>query len=180
MKNFRSILLLLIFPTLSFAQKSFLSVGTIEAGGELSFNSSSVSQLEGSTTIFASSIYIGIMAAKGFELGFRPGFTIIGTSASSLKSLDLYFNPNYNFSSDDKVYPYLGFIVGHNSIEDDNESHSGLGIGGEGGLKCFLGETSLLLVKLEYLTKKYEDSTLKNFSLGLGFRFYFPSRTLSK
>jgi hypothetical protein len=181
---------LFIFQGISIGQNNFVSPGTLEAGGELTFSSSSYTESEGSTTTFSSSVYIGVMAAKGFELGFRPGFTTTSYSGSSLSSVDLYFNPNYNFYTPNKIYPYLGLLIGYNSLSFVDESHSGIGVGAEGGMKFQLGETSLLLFKIEYISKSYgqiedfngetTDVTMKNTTFGLGFRILFPNRTAGK
>jgi hypothetical protein len=185
MKNRITFFLFLVLPLFSFSQNGFLSKGTIEMGGELSFASQSTNGSEGSSTTFASSVYFGVMIAKNLELGFRPGFTINSYSGSSYKVYDLYFNPSYNFNSPSKIFPYLGFIVGYNSIGYNDQNYGGLGIGGEGGMKFYLNESSLLLFKIEYLSKKFndvesgfsgsvEDMTVNSTSVGLGFRFFFP------
>jgi len=177
-------ILFFLIPFLGIAQNTFHSTGTIESGGEISFASQSSSGNNGSVSTFKSSLYIGVMVVKGFELGFRPGFSIESYSGSSLKSIDLYLNPNYNFVTTTNVYPYLGLIVGYNSIGYIDDSYSGVTVGAEGGLKCLLGPSSLLLVKLEYLAQTYndvetnfftkEDLSINTISIGVGFRFFFP------
>ncbi len=186
-------LLLLFIPHLVFSQNDFLSVGTIESGGEISFASQSSSENNDneSSTTFKSNIYFGVMVARGLELGFRPGFTINSYSGSTFKVIDLYFNPNYNFATTSKVYPYLGFIIGYNSIGYSDDNYGGMTIGGEGGMKFFLSPHALMLFKIEYTSQNYndvetgfaggvEDLTVNTVSAGLGFRFFFPRATKPK
>jgi hypothetical protein len=124
------------------------------------------------------------MASTGFEIGFRPGFTLNSFSGDSYNIYNLYLNPIYNFNTTSNVYPYLGFIVGYNSISYSSDNIGGLGIGGEGGLKIHLRGNSMLLIKVEYLSQNYSggdnngfsqssnDVTLKTTSIGLGYRIF--------
>src|SRR5205085_11695945 len=112
----------------------------------------------GPVETFNSSAYFGYMVIKGLELGIRPGITTSSYNKSTSTSLDLYFNPNYNFNSSSNVCPYLGFIVGYNSLNyGSGDNYHGLSIGGEGGLKILLSASTLLLLKVEYIEQNYKD-----------------------
>lgn len=180
------IFLLLAFPISAYCQTGFRSTGTTELGGDFGFTSISV-RGGGVLTILNSNIFVGYMAAPGFEIGFRPGFTIGTSDAESYKSFNLFLNPAYNFNTSSNVIPYLGFLVGYNkTVYDDIFSHDkdeGSGIGGEAGIKFILKGSSMMLVRFEHLSQKYNErssSRVNTTLIGIGFRIFLERRSVQK
>ena len=155
MKNkIKLLLLLYLFPFSIYSQNNYRSEGTFSFGGDLGFSTQSVKNSNASSvTVLNSNLYVGYMAAPGFEIGFRPGFSISSSGDNSYKTYNLFLNPAYNFNSGSNIIPYLGLLAGYNSIgyEDgnDDDTYGGAGVGGEAGIKINLQGTSLLLIKFE-------------------------------
>ena len=175
--------LAILFAQLAPAQ-SFTQKGTIELGGDISFSSQKESEADASLTTLSFNPYVGVMVSDGFELGFRPQIMTVSYSGSSLSSLGLYLTPAYNFKTSSKAIPYLEFIIGYNSIDNDGDSYGGLGTGADGGLKINIAGNSLLLIKLEYLHQSYEmdgDSySINTLSFGFGFRVFLGPKAAMK
>ena len=182
MKRIINILILFFLSLSGFGQNNFRSTGTIEMGGEIGLSSLSSSKSGETQVTISSNLFFGFMISPGLELGLRPGFTLRNESGHSYKIYNLFFNPAYNFNTSSNVYPYLGAILGINSIGYDNENYSGLGLGAEVGIKINLNGNSMFLIKFEYLSQNYTvsnigfgqsgDEKINNVSIGAGFRIF--------
>lgn len=78
-------ILLILIPFKGFGQNKFRSSGTTELDGDFGFSSQSFNNGDKSLSNFSSDLFIGIMTAPGFEIGFRPGFTVRSSSAILIK-----------------------------------------------------------------------------------------------
>ena len=185
--------LLFLIPFTGYGQSSFRSTGTTELGGDFGFSAQSSNNGDKSLSTFSSDLFIGIMAAPGFEIGFRPGFTVRSSSGDTYKIYNLFLNPAYHFNTTTNVYPYLGLIVGYNSIGYNKDNYSGIGIGGEAGVKINLQGASMLLLKFEYLSQTYNkvaqysgygqsssDEKINTTLFALGYRIFLEKKSIQK
>jgi hypothetical protein len=198
MKNI-SILFLMAFAGVNaFAQSTtkpvatvpaFIMPGTIELGGEMSYASQKVEDAEGSASLFAMNPYVGIMVGSGFELGFKPGVQFQKAGNYKATTFNLLFAPAFNINGGGSVFPYFEFLVGYNMLSYEQaipysgnleETASGAAIGIDGGFKAIIGNSGLVLFKIEYLHQTFKTSgqfssevSYNTLSAGVGFRVFF-------
>ena len=165
---------------------SFTLPGTVEFGGDISFSSQSISGSTSSLSLFSFNPYFGVMLVKGLELGLMPGISLSSSgggngSTNTTTILNLFLAPAYNFDAG-KIYPFIEFLAGYNSIGIKTQTLRGISIGGSGGLKFQMGKSGLLLFDITYLSQDYNDSDrflierLKTLSVGLGARFFLSPK----
>jgi hypothetical protein len=155
---------------------SLTTNGTVELGGDLSFNTISGEGNSNSVTVISFNPYVGIMIASGFELGISPGVTSTsGSGGYSATTFNFFLAPAYNFNLG-KAYPYCEFLIGYNSIDYSSTVENGMGIGGSGGVKAQIGGSGLLLFGLKYLHNNYgsngHSNGLNTFSVEVGARIF--------
>ena len=157
---------------------TFTKGGNIELGGSISFLNEKVSGSSSSTNLFSFNPYIGCMIISGFELGVIPGVTVTNeTGSSSTTGLNLFLAPAYNINAG-KVYPFLEFLIGYNSINVGSNNSGGLGVGGTGGVKFQVGSNGNLIFSFQYLHKSYkssgssESTGINNLAMEIGFRIF--------
>jgi hypothetical protein len=152
--------------------------GTTELGGGVSFASASRYSSTQALTTFALDLDIGQFVADRLEMGFRPQFATVNNGVSTVATLGLYISSSWNFKTAGGVVPYAGLLAGYSAIHRDSGSENGPGGGADGGVKIYIGASSLLLIQLEYLYNKYhgelQDYSTGTLSFGVGFRVVFP------
>jgi len=206
MKTFRKCFVsaILIIFSISLQAQTFTSKGTVELGGDFSFSSRTEtvpgytfypnnSSATLNTLIFDP--YVGVMATEGFEIGFMPGIGTTSYAGSSATSLNLFLAPAYNINAGGKAYPYFEFLIGYNSISGGSTTQDGLGVGFSGGVKVTIGGNALFLFNIKYLHQSYNNfryydsitgtsflgtETLNTILAGVGFRVFFPSKSVAK
>ena len=171
MKSFSKIILALMIIASSASAQTFIQTGTVELGGDISLSSqtetfpnydpiygySNLNTETSNQTTFSFNPYFGVMVVRGFELGVQPGIAIINPGAKT--NLHLYFAPAYNFNTQSNIYPYVEFLAGYNSEKDNLSTSSGLGLGGDVGMKVAIKGSILLLVKIQYINESYTLKT---------------------
>lgn len=158
MKKLSIILLILAFiSTVSFAQ-DFAKKGVIELGGSILFSSTTEvydgETADDSQTDFSFMPLVGYFIIDGFEVGVMPVFSSTSFGDNSTSTIGIYLTPQYHFDMKSNIYPYIGAMVGYNSLNIDNgtndESFSGLSFGGLAGLKVQLGKSALANLGINY------------------------------
>jgi hypothetical protein len=193
------VLLLMTFvSSFSFAQSAakpaptvpaFIMPGTIELGGELSYASQKVEDAEGSASLFSMNPYVGIMVGSGFELGFKPGVQFQKAGDYKATTFNLLFAPAFNINGGGSVFSYFEFLVGYNMMSYEEtipyyghfeQTASGAAIGVDGGFKAIIGNSGLVLFKIEYLHQTFKSDgqfasevSYNTLSAGIGFRVFF-------
>jgi hypothetical protein len=199
MKKFSILFLMIAFAVVQAAAQSttkpaatvpaFIMPGTIEMGGDISYASQKAEGSSASLSTFSMNPYIGVMIASGFELGFRPGVQFQKVGPEKATSLNLLFAPAYNINGGGSIFPYFEFLVGYSMISYENnnsyvghyeETASGAALGIDGGFKALIGNSSLVLFKIEYLHQTFKSTgqyssevNYNTLSAGVGFRVFF-------
>jgi hypothetical protein len=208
MKKLYTVSLLLLLSVVANAQSvaktaalpAFTSPGTVELGGDLSYASQkneNAASSDNSASTFLLNAYVGVMVVSGFELGIRPGIQLQSFGNQKLSSVNILFAPAYNINGGSTIFPYFEFLVGYNSMryeiddlpfqDDIDQTASGAAIGIDGGFKALVGNSGLILFKIEYLHQTYKteapfasETNFGTLSAGVGFRVFFsgsPSKT---
>lgn len=167
MKYFVNFIILIFTFGSAGAQNNYRSIGTVEFGGDFGFAAQSSNLSDNNFTTISSNLYIGYMFSEGFSMGLRPGFMIQSNDGDSYKVFNIFLNPNYNIKANN-VIPYFGVLIGYGSqgfnINGNDNIIEGIGIGGEAGIKFPVSNAGLFLIRLEYLSQKYEYGLPQGFN----------------
>jgi hypothetical protein len=173
--------------------QTFLSHGTKELGGSILFSSQTVSEgiysSNNSLNTLAVDAFIGWIFRGGFEMGLQ-GEHLRQTQHNYAASVSgIYLAPGCNIDIGDNVYPYFNVLFGYGSISSGTHNvdvQEGFGIGADAGLKVTFGSNSLWMFQFQYLSQSFDrtrvspDLTFKTFSVGVGFRVFFPKKSETK
>lgn len=148
---------------LSAQERPFGSAGCMEAGGSITFLSTtpvSNGKTGEAISVFTIAPYIGYFAANGFEIGFNPGLIYMSYGSSSTTQFSFYLAPSYNFTTESKTYPFIEGLIGYNTASSSGSSSSSGGLcwGGRTGLKVNVTGNGLLIVALQYSQITMEPS----------------------
>jgi len=127
-------------------------------------------------TVFGTELSIGYFFKDNFAGEIRQGINLIDVPgndddwfASTRGALDWYFGSN-------SVYPFLGLNLGYIYGDAVNDTFVA---GPEGGLKCFVNDTTYIFGMIEYqfffdngdeLDDAFDDGRFV-YTLGIGFKF---------
>ncbi len=154
-----------IFQPHSMAQSltGFAAKGTIELGGNISYQRTSVitqgTEFPTQTnSVFSFLPYAGYFLADGFEIGLNPlGIQTYWDSQDKITNLMVLLVPSYNFDIGGNVYPFveaqLGYseeIFGGSLAELNPSKRDGLSWGGRAGIKLVITGNCLLNVGAQY------------------------------
>ncbi len=170
---------LLALPCRSQETRGFAQKGTVELGGDVSFQSVTpvFNGASGdATTIFTLAPFFGYFVSDGFELGVNPFDITVNSLPNSNSStrVSILFAPSYNFKTNSIAYPFVEALLGYTSLSDGG-TESGFSWGARGGLKLAVADRGLLNLGLQYLqitmnpsgaTRRYGSN---DFSLSAGF-----------
>ena len=138
------------------------------------------------------------MLGHGAELGIMGSFTHY-SRFKGYSDFAGYFAPSYNINTKSNLYPYIEPFIGYASEGSFSQSvtaNSGLGLGGETGLKIVIGTHSLIVIQVQYLHQKreYDINSFDPFTgdnirgtisystnsifTGAGFRLFFGGKTV--
>jgi hypothetical protein len=171
---------------------AFFTPGAVEMGGEIGFASQKAESSSSSVNTFSSNAYVGVMIASGFEIGFRPGVQYYKGGSNEETSVTLLLAPAFNINGGGSVFPYFELLVGYNLMPYYNyniyggggskQTISGPAVGVDGGFKVIVGNSGLILFKIEYLHQTFKidepvsyDTRYNTLSAGFGFRVFFGS-----
>lgn len=180
-----SLALAFCLPSSSYSQsmKEFAKKGTFEAGGSISYQSSTfVSGGETSDdalNVFSFQPFFGYFVTDGFEIGVNPfGFTSISYGDESASEGNIFLASSYNFKAGKVTYPFIEALIGY-SFSSNGSDRSGFSWGGRGGLKLAVTDKGLLNLAVQYTQitlNKSEDSErsgTNNIAIAAGFTVWF-------
>lgn len=177
--------------TVAQTQDNFAAKGTIELGGNISYqNVSLVSQGSEwqSYNIFSFLPYAGYFVTDNFEIGLNPlGFQTYWTSEDRTSDITIMLAPSYNFTTGSMLYPFVEGQIGYSrevisgataDLNPDKRRKDGISCGLRIGVKANIAGNSLLNVGIQYqhinLTPAgdtdWSGSTI--LMLSAGFTFY--------
>jgi hypothetical protein len=133
----------------------FALKGTTEAGGSISFMSTSPvynDQTGDASTNFMCAPFVGYFVTDGFEIGVNPlGITVYSlANGPHTTVLNLFVAPSYNFRTEGSAYPFIEALLGYTSVSD-GVTQSGFSWGGRGGVKVAVTGHALANLAVEYL-----------------------------
>lgn len=182
-----TVLVLVMCATLTQAQ-DFAKRGVIEAGGSISFTSTTAvsdgETADDSHSAFSFMPAIGYFIIDGLELGLLPVFRSSSFGDASQTDLGIYFAPQYHFDLKSSIYPFVGAMVGYNSTNIDDgtndATYSGISYGGLAGIKVQVGKAALVNIGVNYFMFTYnpEDwdgdrNGSNEFGISAGFSIFF-------
>jgi hypothetical protein len=162
--------------------KAFAQKGTVELGGNVSFQSVTpvFNGASGdASTVFTLAPFFGYFVSDGFELGVNPFDITVNSLPNSNSStrVSILFAPSYNFKTNSIAYPFVEALLGYTSLSNRG-TESGFSWGGRGGLKLAVADRGLLNLGVQYLQITMNPSGAirrygsNDFSLAAGFTIW--------
>jgi hypothetical protein len=130
---------------------------------------------------------VGYFVIDGLGIYAAPMFENSSYGDASQSMFAFFVAPVYAFDLKSTVFPFIGAMVGYNSMNIDNgntdQTYSGLSYGGMGGIAVVLGKNALMNVALGYrmITANPEDWEgdrigSNQFDIEVGFSVFFGGK----